>query len=142
MSRKALKRFLIPLLVVLAAGAAFAWWKWNEPHPKAEDEAGIAVSATSLYAAFKADEQAANKQYLNQVLVVSGDLISKEKNQEGQTVALLRGEAGDDPLAGVVMCTLRDTDAHLRAQPTIRLKGFCTGFINDVHLTDCIIVQP
>ena len=137
-----MKRILIPLLVVLAIGAVVVLMQWDKPHPKAEDEAGVAISAESLYAAFKSDEQAANKKYLNKVLVVSGALLSKEKNQDGQTVAVLRGEAGDDITAGGVMCTLRDKDARLPEQSSLRLKGFCTGFANDVHLSDCIVSNP
>jgi hypothetical protein len=73
------------------------------------------------------------------VVAVRGELISQEKNQDGQAVAVLRGEPGNDLLAGGVMCTMREKGAAIPSGSTITLKGFCTGFANDVHLTDCIV---
>src|SRR5690606_400174 len=108
-------------------------------HRKAEDEAGIAVSSEALYAAYKQDEQAANTRYLNKVIAVTGEVVSQEKNQDGQLVAILRGEPGDDLLAGGVMCTMREKNERLPPGATITLKGICTGFGNDVHLTDCVL---
>ncbi len=123
---------------MLIVGIAVALMLWNKPHRKAEDEQGIPVTAQALYGAYRSDEAAANKRYLNKVVVVSGELLSREKNQDGQSVAILRGDAGDDLLAGGVMCTMREKDALIPAGTTITLKGICTGYANDVHLTDCI----
>ena len=134
-----MKRFLVPALVVLIVGLVIAWFFWNKPHRKAEDESGLAVTSETLYAEYAANEAAANTRYLNKVLAVTGELTSQEKNQDGQTVAVLRGAPGDDMLAGGVMCTLREKDVALPAGATITLKGFCNGFANDVHLSDCVL---
>lgn len=134
-----MKRFIIPALIVLFAGLAVAYFVWNKPHRKAEDESGIAITAEALYNAYKTDEKAANVKYLNKVVAVSGALVSQEKNQDGQTVAILQGESGDDLLAGGVMCTMRDKDVQIPQSGEVSLKGICTGFANDVHLTDCVL---
>jgi hypothetical protein len=134
-----MKRFLIPALIVLIIALIAGYFIWNKPHRKAEDEAGIAITAEALYNAYKTDEKAANALYLNKVIEVSGELASQEKNQDGQPVAILRGEAGDDLLAGGIMCTMREKDVRIPAGGPMRIKGICTGFANDVHLTDCIL---
>jgi hypothetical protein len=124
------------LLAVAAIAVAIIWYK---PHKKAEDETGIAISAKDLYAAFTRNEQAANKEYLNKVLVVTGELLSTEKNQDGQTVAVLQATQSDDLMPSGVMCTMRDKTVVIPQGKTVTIKGFCTGYANDVHLTDCIV---
>lgn len=137
-----MRRFVVPLIVVLAVGVILILIQWYKPHRRAEDATGIPVTALALFNAYKSNEQAANRQYLNKVIAVSGELQAQEKNQDGQTVAVLRAEQSDDLLAGGVMCTLRDKEAKLPAGAKLTLKGFCTGFANDVHLTDCIVSNP
>lgn len=134
-----MKRFWIVLLLVAVIGAAIGFIIWNKPHPKAEDQKGIEVTATGLYTEFKTNEAAANKKYLNQVLDVSGKLIDQEKNQDGQTVAILQGDTSDDLLAGAVMCTFRDKNVTIPKEGTLKIKGFCNGIANDVHLSDCVL---
>lgn len=129
-----MRRFIVPLIAVLVVGIIVGALQWYKPHRKAESERGIPVTAEALYKSFKTNEQAANKSYLNKVLIVSGELQGQERNQDLQTVAILRGEAGDDLLAGGVMCTLRDTNTKITNTTHLTLKGFCTGFANDVHL--------
>ena len=86
-----MKRFVFPAVILLIAGLAVAYLFWNKPHRKAEQESGIPVTAQALYAAYKSDEKAANALYLNKVIAISGELVSQEKNQDGQAVAILRG---------------------------------------------------
>src|SRR6187402_1797583 len=94
------RHWIIVLLIIVAGGLLAGYLILNKPHPKAEDQTGIAITSTELFAAFKNDEAAANKKYLNKVIAVSGQLVSSEKNQDGQTVAILLGDTGDDLLAG------------------------------------------
>ena len=134
-------RILIPALVALCAGLVVATIFSNKPHRKAEYESAIPVTAPALYAAFKANEAAANTEYLNEVVEVKGEIISREKNQDGQPVAVLRGEPGDDVFGGGIMCTMREKDVIIPSGVQVKLKGFCTGFANDVHLSDCILTD-
>jgi hypothetical protein len=135
------RRIWLVVLLILAAGVLTGYLILNKPHPKAEDQTGIAIKSTELFASFKNDEAAANKKYLNKVIAVSGQLVSSEKNGVGQTVAVLLGDTGDDLLAGGVMCTFRDTDVTLTDHGNVQIKGFCTGYANDVHLSDCVLNQ-
>lgn len=135
-----MKRLWFIVLVVAVVGIVTAGYiMFNKPHPKAEDQAGIAITSTDLFASFKSDEAAANKKFLNKVIAVNGQLISSEKNQDGQTVAILLGDTGDDLFAGGVMCTFRDSNVILSEHGNLQIKGFCSGFANDVHLSDCVL---
>lgn len=134
-----MKRFWIILLVIVAVAIAAFLFLWNKPHEKVEDKESSEISAVELYSAFKQDEAAANKKYLNQVLDVTGKLIEQEKNQDGQTVAILQGDTSDDLLAGAVMCTFREKNVTIPESGTLRIKGFCNGIANDVHLSDCVL---
>ena len=134
-----MKKVLLILGILFALGSIIVLVIWNKPHKKAEDEAGTAIAATALYEAFTRNEQAANKEYLNKILVVTGELLSTEKNQDGQTVAILRATQSDDLMPSGVMCTMRDKTVVMPEGKTVTLKGFCTGYASDVHLTDCIV---
>lgn len=137
-----MKRIGIILLVLIVAGGVIAFAMWNKPHPKAENEKGIPVTAPELYKAYTENEQQANERYLNKVLRVSGKVLSQEKNQDGQLVAILAAQPGTDELMpSGIMCTMRDQGVSLTEGQEVVLKGFCTGYTGDVHLSDCIIAK-
>ncbi|XZF12519.1 OB-fold protein [Chitinophagaceae bacterium MMS25-I14] len=127
------KIILILLLIVIVAGAIIAKM-WYKPHPKAENQDAISVTAASVFKEYSADEQGCNTRYLNKVLAVTGTVASVDTNQDGAIVVVLQS---DDPLNGVV-CTMRDKNASVAKGSQVTIKGFCSGFVGDVKLTDCI----
>ncbi len=132
------KRTFLLVAAALIVGMGIGLYLWNKPRPKAEDQTGIPVSAETLYAAFNADEKAANHRYLAKVLQVSGRIAEISQNQDGHQVVLLQVA---DPLGGV-QCTLREARPGIGLNQPITLKGFCNGFTTVVIVADCVWVNP
>lgn len=131
-----MKKVLIVLLVLALAGGGIAYYMWNKPHETVEDRKALAVDAPALAAAFAANEQQANKDYVSQVLDVTGEVSEVSTNQDGKTVIMLKS---DDPLSGV-QCTMRaDNNIQVKAGEKITVKGFCNAYTVVVVLSDCII---
>ncbi|PZF70795.1 OB-fold protein [Taibaiella soli] len=129
------KNILLVLLGIVVIVIIVGVRMWNKPHPKAEDAKGIPVTAVALFKDYSTDENAANTKYLNKVLEVNGTVASIDTNQEGGIAVIL---ASDDIMSGV-MCTMRDKNQTVAKGNTVTLKGFCSGFVSDVKLTDCVV---
>lgn len=132
------KHFVVWLIIILVIASAICGvYLWNKPHRKAEDEKGIPVTAFSLMQEYTNNESAANTKYLNKPLKVSGTIYEIDTNQDGQIAILL--EAGS-PLS-TVMCTMRDRNISVKQNDSVVVKGFCSGYVSDIKLTDCILVH-
>ena len=135
-----MKRIGIIVLLVIVVSGIIGFVMWNKPHRKAENEQGIAVTAPELYKAYTRNEQEANERFLNKVVRVRGQVLSQEKNQDGQLVAILAAQPGTDELIpSGVMCTMREQGVSLAEGQEVVLKGFSSGYTGDVHLSDCIV---
>jgi hypothetical protein len=106
---------------------------FNKPHRDVENEQGIQVSATRIFADYQKNEQAANKIYLDKAIEVQGE-ISEVKRTRRQTRCGLKSS---DPFFGGYARSRRIRPAKLGEQVVV--KGFCSGFSSDVVLRDCII---
>ncbi len=130
------KTLIVGLLAVLIA--AFIGYKvYNKPHRKLGDEPGIAIKADALLESFIRDEAAANLAYLDKVLEVDGIVSSISINQDGKQVIYLET---NDPLFGI-SCTLDQSVDALDIGESVTIKGFCKGYLSDVVLTSCKIVE-
>lgn len=105
----------------------------------AKTEAVHEVNAGALYAAFSADETAANNEYAGAVITVKGILQAVDKNEADQLQISL--DAEDD--LGVVLCTLQEAPADLASLEigsSITVKGICTGYLFDVVIDRAILL--
>lgn len=128
-------------VVAIVIGIAVALW--NKPHPKAEDQKGVALTAEVLYAAFQKGRPVA-KTYEGNVVAVTGTVAETGANGDGKTTAALQT---GDPDGGVIQCTFREPAAVKPGQPVV-VKGFCNGYTDlaplggTVVLNDCLLIQP
>jgi len=132
MKKKNILLVLLGIVVIVIIVGVSMWFK---PHPKAEDTKGIPVTAVGLFKEYQTDEKAADAKYLNKVLEVNGTVATIDTNQEGGIAVILQS---DDIMNGV-MCTMRDRNQSVAKGSTVTLKGFCSGYVSDVKLTDCVI---
>lgn len=130
-----MKKIIIALAVVMLAGVIAFFIITNRPTRKVDNETAIAVDARNLFQAFTVDEAKANQSYLNKAISVSGVISVADTNQEGIPFVVLQT---DDLMSGV-MCTMRDKQFPGQVGDSVHLKGFCSGFVGDVKITDCIV---
>lgn len=132
-----MKKILIALVILIALGLVVAYYLYNKPKTDySSAKADININAVELFNAFNSNEQEAGAKYLNKVLAVEGTISQIQKNQKGETVIYL---ASDDPMFGIQITMLPSDSVNynkLSENGQATLKGLCTGFANDVVLTN------
>ena len=105
-------------------------------HRNIQTESAIQIQADSLSAQYQADEVKANAQYLNKAIIVTGNLVSIDKNQQGQTTCII-GNA--NAFSNVAVTLNNNAPITKEIGASITVKGVCTGALSDVIITDGVI---
>jgi hypothetical protein len=97
------------------------------------------LSASELQGAFEADEAAASSNYINKIIEVSGEIESVKKGENQTLVVTLKTE---NPVSAV-SCTFRTISGkpEFKAGDYISLRGQCSGFLMDVIMNNCTVVN-
>ena len=132
------KKILIVILLLIAIGGAIGIYQWNKPKRTADDEKPAAtLTAEDLFNQFATNEAAANTSYLNKIIQVNGKVLTFEKSSTEFVIYL---ETSD--VLGTVSCTLiPGTEITATEGSDVTIKGICTGYLTDVVLTQCVLVQ-
>jgi flagellar basal body-associated protein FliL len=128
--RKWVKVVLIVGAIGILAAAGVVYYVYNKPHRDVAKEQGVQLSAQNLYDAFRTNEDAANKLYLDKAIELKGEVADVSTNQDGKVVVNFKTS---DPLF-VINCTFKDNPGTLTPGQTITFKGICTGYIPDANV--------
>ena len=122
------------------------YFLWNKKHIDVVRTDGIEIVAGVLYKSFTADSAAANKNYVQHVLQVSGTVSSVTENQQSNTVVLLKTIAD----GAYINCTMEEKKTGIKEGSSILIKGICNGLgqadpdlgiLGDVYLVRCYLVK-
>jgi hypothetical protein len=136
-----MKKIGIYLLIICFLGVFIGYKIYNKPHINVAEEAtDIALTASMLLIDFSKDETKANAKYLDKIIAVKGVVTNIAEEGKKRAITL---QASDD--FGSVICYLVEDESMNRAAikkgQAIVLKGICTGFLMDVILVKCVIVN-
>lgn len=139
---KAIRKYGWILLLVIAGVFAYAYHEYTrKPADLSDVTAQAHVQATALADLYEKDEQQANKLYLGKAIEVTG-VIAEITNQKDTSVNVLL--TGKDEMHRV-SCLLNPNQLEkakkLKAGDAISLRGICTGYLMDVELNRCVIIQ-
>ncbi len=99
------------------------------------------LKAAQLMNAFENDEKMGNEKYSGKVVEVMGTIYSI--NNEADTLVRVVLETGN-PIHQI-NCTLASSEVPksktYSSNQVITIKGFCTGYLMDVELNRCVIVN-
>ncbi len=121
---------LVLVLIGAVTGGIMVYRIFTKPHRDVTTEKAVSISAQAIFDAFKNDEAAANKLYLDKAIQLSGEVLDISNNQEGKTVVNFKT---NDPLF-VINCTFKTNPGSLKPGDTINFKGICTGYIPDANV--------
>lgn len=133
-----MKKTLIPLLVLAIIGGAYALYSYNKgPRDLNAEKSEMSITADELLSEFALDEQSANEKYLDKIMEVEG-IVSDVTLDEVTTILL---ETGD--IMSSIACEMASGMKmdNVEAGSKIRIKGQCTGFLSDVILVKCVIIN-
>ncbi|MFY7652329.1 MAG: OB-fold protein [Chitinophagaceae bacterium] len=138
MKQKLILTALVLAVLAIAGTWFFVFYKPTHFKRNVAKEAGLVITADSLVKAFQQNEAAANTQFLNKAVEVTGTVTEVAKNENGNTTVLI---ASADAFTNVY-CTLQATETKTPQPNTvISVKGLCTGFLSDVVIIDGVIVD-
>lgn len=128
--KKAKSLLWILVLGVVASVSISVYLVYNKEQRDVTKEKGIELTAQKLYDAFKTNEAAANKQYLDKAIELTGEVGAVNTNQDGNVVVDFKTS---DPMV-VINCTFKINPGPLTPGQTITFKGICTGYIPDANV--------
>ena len=131
------------IIIVIASIAVIAFSAYyyifiysSNNHRQVQSETGIVITSDSLVAKYQADEKLANSLYLNKAVVITGVLLSIDKNQEGKTTLVI---GRSESFSNVSVTMTSNTPITQKVGESITIKGLCTGALSDVVITDGVV---
>ena len=127
------------IVIVVIAGAGFAWWVYHKPHRNINNEIAVTSETNALLDAFKQNEKTASAQYTDKVLELSGIVKDASKNDAGNWVINIENDAQTGSIT-VAFSALQNT-----VQPfdSIAYKGICAGYFpedNNVVINEAVLL--
>lgn len=128
------------VVFVALAGILGALYLFNLKHSDmAKAKPDFIITATVLQKAFEDNETAASKLYINKILEVSGKIASvKPAENKFISISLV---TGNDLSSVICTCPAISDPSMLSAGEEITLRGECSGFLMDVLLNNCALIQ-
>ena len=113
----------------------------NKEHINVEETApDLIISVDQILSDYQNDEEQANKLYTDKIVQLKGE-ISKISMQDGNTTFTLISPNFD----ATVICSFQAEENNnvlsFKKGDEISLKGICTGYLLDVVLVNCVILN-
>lgn len=127
------------IVIIVIAGAGFAWWVYHKPHRNINDEIAVKVATNALLDAFKQNEKKASSQYNDKVVELSGIVKEASKNEAGNWVVNIENDMHTGSIT-VAFSALQDA-----VQPfdSIAYKGICAGYFpedNNIVINEAVLL--
>ena len=137
---------ILIILAVVGLIAAFLVWKFmiNKPHTDySKAKADIEITASELFNQYTANNEIANTSYLDKVIQLSGKLTKTEITDTSCIVVFVfkQGDFGDEGVRCILLQEERAKGQQLKPDQDITIKGHCTGFLSDVIVEKCVIIE-
>lgn len=132
---------ILSILVVVVLGVFIYFALYNKPHINvSKSSADISLTSKTIIQDFESNETIANSKYLEQIIEVTGAISDISLTKDKGIIVL-----GEPSSFGSVMCHLSAEENQkintFKKGQQITIKGICTGYLMDVILVKCIIVE-
>lgn len=132
------KKYILPLVVIIA----FIIYKvYNKSHVNiANSVEDISVSVKKIVEDFSSDETLANTIYLDKIVSVKGEL-SEIKNANEKTILILTSKDIFETVQAELSSNAAQKIKNYTIGKPITVKGMCTGYLMDVILVKCELIE-
>lgn len=114
---------------------------YNKPHINVkESKADYTLSTINLIEEYQQNEGATDKKYSEHVLQVEGKIFEISA-QQGNSVITLKDKGSESSVICQMIAEENNSILKLKKGDIIRIKGVCTGYLLDVIMVRCILVQ-
>jgi hypothetical protein len=144
-----MNKYVKIILIIAAFGlvAAALVWKFyiNKPHQDIENATpDFSMTTEELWKQFATDEQKAGHTYNDKVIELTGTVGRVVDNDSVVSVAFIM-EAdsmfGDKSISCEMLKKYNDEAKALSKGNSVKIKGYCAGFIGDIKFNKCSIVK-
>jgi tRNA_anti-like len=133
--------FVFVGLAILAAAGTYGLNEYNRKHPDTHQlNAAFKVDAVDLVSLFEADASTATKQYADKVIDVHGFVSGIQVTDTSGTVFLKGGTSSSSVMCQFDQKALREI-TQVRNGELVTIKGICSGYLMDVVMVRCIVVD-
>tara|TARA_R110002050_G_scaffold119088_1_gene236859 strand:+ start:89 stop:499 length:411 start_codon:yes stop_codon:yes gene_type:complete len=130
---------LLAVLISIAIGVGIGYYFYNKKVPTLDDfKPDYKISANDLTLAFENDEAAATNKYEDKIIEVTG-IIQSIKNDSTNSNIILEADLA---MMGGINCSFKDIqDNSIKKGDEVIVKGRCQGYLMDVIMNNCILVE-
>ena len=131
---------LFVVFFLAVSGILAALYFYNlKPKDLHKVKPNFVISATGIQKAFELNERAASEKYINKIIEVSVEIGSVKKGGNNSMNVLLN--TGSE--LSSVICTFPTVSdsALFKTGRQITIRGVCSGFLMDVLLNNCAVVE-
>ena len=137
------RKFKIIIGFFLAAiiGLIASLYYYNKPHVNVEKSNAVySLTAQNLIREYQENEKNTNEKYTERVIQIEGN-IYEISTLRGNTVVTLKDSVSESS----IICHMQAEDnkrvLSLKKGSRVTLKGVCTGYLLDVIMVRCILVE-
>ena len=137
------RKFKIIIGFFLAAiiGLIASLYYYNKPHVNVEKSNAVySLTAQNLIKEYQENEKNTNEKYTERVIQIEGN-IYEISTLRGNTVVTLKDSVSESS----IICHMQAEDnkrvLSLKKGSRVTLKGVCTGYLLDVIMVRCILVE-
>ena len=132
---------IIGLFMVAVLGLLVFLYYYNKPHVDVKaSEATYVLTAQNLIDDYQQNENDSNKKYSENVILVKGKVF-EISTLKGNSIITLK----DEGLESSIICHMIPEDNKRALQfkkgDEINIKGICTGYLMDVIMVRCTLVE-
>ena len=134
-------KWILGFLLLMIIGLSGALYYYNKPHVNVEKtQAVFVLTAENLISEYQNSESETNRKYSEQVIQIKGKVheVSVEK---GNTVLILKNDDQESSVICNMLFDQADRVGQLKKGDQIAVKGVCTGYLMDVIMVRCILVE-
>lgn len=136
------KNLYILIIIVVIVPISIVFYIYNKPHRDINDEEPIVIiTADQLFIEYEQNEVEANKKFLDKAIVIAGKIAELDMSKADEPVLVFKST---DDFFGI-SCSFGSEMEQLLANKNIgdslKVKGICKGYLSDVVLIDCIIIE-
>lgn len=134
-------KIILGFLLLATLGLVASIYYYNKPHLDVKDsEASYVLTAQNLIDEYRENETDTNKKYSETVIQVKGKVF-EISTLKGNSVITLKNEG----LESSIICHMLPEDNKRTLQfkkgDEINVKGICTGYLMDVIMVRCTLVD-
>lgn len=140
MKTRNFKILLIGLILIIIS-LYFIINLYNKPFIDIEkSNPKIEITALEILNDYQADERLANEKYVDNLIQIKGE-VADIKYENGTSVITLKGE---NDFSNIICRMLPEANLEvlkLKKGAQIMVKGVCTGYLLDVVMVRCILIN-